>query len=111
MVFGALLREEDFRECVWRYEVGEYGKMEIKGDVANQLFVMGCYSEMKIYDTIERVLLKKLGICRRDEIIKLSHGEIVEWYKKIFIPENLLMISHGDMHPIKLIQKFRKHSK
>jgi Zn-dependent M16 (insulinase) family peptidase len=50
----------------------------------------------------------KSGLIGRDEIIKLRYQDIVEWYPKVFNPSNLLIMSHGDLHPIKLIHNFRK---
>jgi len=45
-----------------------------------------------------------------DEITKLTYKDLVGWHKKIFQPSNLLVISHGDMHPSKMINNFRKIS-
>ena len=65
------------------------------------------YSEMKIFNAIEKELLGREGIGKPGDICKVSYEDLLEWHTKIFDPQNLLIVSHGDLHPAKLIQKYR----
>lgn len=66
------------------------------------------YSEMKIFDTIEKELFGREGLGKPGDITKVSYPNLLEWHSKVFNPKNLLIISHGDLHPAKLIQKYRE---
>lgn len=58
---------------------------------------------MRIFDAIEREMFGRQGITKPGAITNLKYSDIVNWHKKIFNPQNLIIISHGDLHPTKLI--------
>lgn len=58
---------------------------------------------MRTFDTIERHLLGKIGLTKSGEITSIKYEDMLKWHTKIFDPSNLLIISHGDFHPAKLI--------
>jgi Zn-dependent M16 (insulinase) family peptidase len=110
MVFHPLLREQDFRECVWRYEM-EGERLLVKGAIADELALMATQSETRIFEAIERELLKGGDFGKRTDVVKLRYADLMGWYRKIFTPVNLLVFSHGDMHPSTLIRSFKTITK
>ncbi len=57
MMYDPLFRKDDFKEIVWRYLLKDENKLEIDGDTANELKNMSNYSEIKIFDAIQKELL------------------------------------------------------
>lgn len=44
------------------------------------------YSEMKIFNAIEKELLGREGIGKPGDICKVSYEDLLEWHSKIFDP-------------------------
>lgn len=95
---------------MWRYELRGH-KLEIVGEVANQIKDMNNFSQNKIFSVIEKELFGREGFGKPQQIVRVKYQDIVNWYNKLFCPSNLLVISHGDIHIAKIIDNFRNITK
>lgn len=64
MMFNPLLRQEDFKDIVWRYSLRGDSRIELEGDTAHEIKNMWNFSEMITFDSIERNLLGKIGLTK-----------------------------------------------
>lgn len=108
MMFNPLFREEDFKELIWRYSYRHGIGLEITGDLSSEVDNMWYLNETRIYDVIDRHLLQGKGMNVKKELLGFTYLDALSWYRKIFQPKNLVMLSHGDLHPIKVAESYRK---
>jgi Zn-dependent M16 (insulinase) family peptidase len=70
MMYDPLFRKDDFKEIVWRYLLKDENKLEIDGDTANELKNMSNYSEIKIFDAIQKELLEDKALANLEISVK-----------------------------------------
>lgn len=107
-MYNPLFRKEDFQQLIWRYSYREGINLEVVGDLAAEIESMWFLNQTRIFDSIDRNIAGGLGMNTKKELLQLTYEQTLTWYRKVFTPQNMVMLTHGDFHPVKIAESFRK---